>query len=137
VIVVSDFLDSSDWATPLRRLGLRHQVVAAQVSDPRELHLPAVGMLAVVDTETGRHLHIQTNSAPLRERYAAAADERHQRIRRSLAEAGAASLQLSTDRDWLLDVVRFIVRRRGERLPRRNAGRGGDAVGVGQGHPAR
>ena len=71
----------ADWATPLRRLGLRHQVVAVQVVDRRELELPAVGILSVVDTETGRQMDVQTNSAGLRARYAAAADaaQRHHR----------------------------------------------------------
>ncbi len=112
VIVISDFLDATDWVTPLRRLSLRHQVVAAQVTDPRELELPAVGLLEVVDAETGVRLHVQTNSAGLRERYANAVGERQDRIRRMLGEAGAEHLELSTDRDWLVDVARFIRRRR-------------------------
>jgi len=124
VIVVSDFLDPTDWAAPMRRLTLRHQVVAAHVTDPRELELPAVGLLSVVDAETGEHLHVQTNSTALRERYRVAAAERQERIRRHLAEAGAEHLHLSTDRDWLLDVARFVGWRRSARLPGR-ALRGG------------
>jgi uncharacterized protein (DUF58 family) len=112
VVVVSDFLDRNDWATPLRRLALRHQVVAVQVSDPREHELPAVGLLDVVDAETGARLSVQTNSAPLRQRYADAVVERQDHIRRTLAEAGAELLELSTDRDWLVDVARFVRRRR-------------------------
>jgi len=112
VIVVSDFLDATDWATPLRRLALRHQVVAAQVTDPRELDIPAVGLLDVVDPETGARLSVQTNSAELRLRYAAAVAERQQRIRRLIGEAGAEHLELSTDRDWLVDMARFIRLRR-------------------------
>jgi uncharacterized protein (DUF58 family) len=112
IIVVSDFLDPSDWAMPLRRLCLRHQVIAVQVTDPREFELPDVGMLSVVDPETGRLLHVQTSSAALRERYRAAAAERHTQIRRQLLEAGAEYLPLSTDRDWLIDVARFVERRR-------------------------
>ena len=69
VVVISDFLDDHDWATPLRRLALHHQVVAAQIVDPRELALPAIGIAAFVDPETGRRLHVQTNSAALRNRY--------------------------------------------------------------------
>ncbi|HSS09993.1 MAG TPA: DUF58 domain-containing protein [Acidimicrobiales bacterium] len=112
IVVVSDFLDPSDWPMPLRRLGLRHQVIAAHVTDPRELELPPVGMLAVVDVETGRHLDVQTNSAGLRQRYAAAAAERRERIHRSVIEAGAEYLSVTTDRDWLLDVASFVGRRR-------------------------
>jgi uncharacterized protein (DUF58 family) len=121
VIVVSDFLDRSDWAMGVRRLNLRHQVIGVHVTDPRELALPPVGMLAVVDPETGAHLDVQTNSPSLRARYAAAAAQRHEDIRRRLVEAGAEYLHLSTDRDWLLDVVRFVGRRRGERAHARRA----------------
>jgi uncharacterized protein (DUF58 family) len=108
VIVVSDFLDSTDWVMPLRRLGLRHLVIGVHVTDPRELDLPAVGMLEVIDTETGRRLSVHTGSASLRTRYRAAAGERQERIRRSILEAGAGYLHLSTDRDWLLDVVQHV-----------------------------
>lgn len=112
VIVVSDFLDATDWATPLRRVALRHQVLAVHVSDPREFEIPAVGMLSVVDTETGARMHVQTNSAELRARYAAAVADRRSGIRRLLGEAGAENLELSTDRDWLADVAQFLRRRR-------------------------
>ena len=117
VVVVSDFLDTSDWAGPLQRLAYRHQVIAVQVVDPREFELPAVGMLSVVDAESGRQLHVQTNSAKLRQRYAAAAAERHQRIARSIVLAGAEHMVASTDRDWLVDVAAFLRRRRGARRP--------------------
>ncbi len=121
IVVVSDFLEASEWAVPLSRLALRHQIIAVQVTDPREMQLPDVGMLEVVDAETGRQLHVQTNSAALRERYAAAAAERDERITRLIAETGAEHLRLSTDRDWLIDVARFVGRRRRARLPVRSA----------------
>jgi uncharacterized protein (DUF58 family) len=120
IVVISDFLEASDWAVPLGRLALRHQIIAVQVTDPREMQLPDVGMLTVVDAESGRQLHVQTNSAALRDRYAAAARQRDQRIRALIAESGAEHLRLSTDRDWLLEVARFVSRRRPPRLPHRS-----------------
>ncbi|MBV9660275.1 MAG: DUF58 domain-containing protein [Acidimicrobiales bacterium] len=119
VVVVSDFLDGSDWRTSVSRLALRHQVVGVQVTDPRELRLPDIGILGVIDPETGRRLHVQTNSAALRTRFEAAAAERHQRIRADLVSAGAEHLHLSTDRDWLIDFARFVAIRgalRGSRV---------------------
>ena len=112
VVVISDFLDASDWAGGLRRLTTRHQVTCVQISDPREHALPAVGMLALVDAETGRQLHVQTNNAKLRARYAAAAAERQATTEATIRRAGAEHLHLSTDRDWLLDIAQHISRRR-------------------------
>jgi uncharacterized protein (DUF58 family) len=113
VIVLSDFLDRGDWSTALRRIALRHQVIAVPVLDPRELAVPPVGMLALVDPETGQRLHVQTNSPALRERYAAAAAARQEEIRRAVLRSGAEYLPLTTDRDWLVDIAAFVSSRRG------------------------
>jgi uncharacterized protein (DUF58 family) len=69
-------------------------------------------MLAVVDTESGRQMHVQTNSTGLRERYAEAAAARQITIEQAIRSAHAEHLHLSTDRDWLHDIVRFLARRR-------------------------
>lgn len=115
VVVVSDFLDRSDWRTMFRRLSLRHQVIGIHISDPRELSLAAVGMLTLVDPETGRNLHVQTNSSRLRNRYADAAHRRHEHIRHAITSSRAEYLHLSTERDWVLDLARFVEQRRHRR----------------------
>jgi uncharacterized protein (DUF58 family) len=112
VVVVSDFLDRSGWPDQLRKVALHHAVVAVHVTDPRERELAAVGMVSVVDAETGRRMHVQTNSSALRARYAAAAKERHDRITFAIRRTGADYLHLSTDRDWVLDLVRYLTSRR-------------------------
>lgn len=119
VVVISDFLSPSGWRRPFQRLALRHQLTAVHVTDPREHELPAVGLLGVVDAETGRRMHVQTNSAVLRERYATAAAHRHAATRQAIEAAGARYLHLSTDRDWVVDVVRFVRTQRRERVSMR------------------
>jgi uncharacterized protein (DUF58 family) len=115
IVVISDFLDDHDWAAPMRRLAFHHQVVAVQIVDPRELVLPAIGIAAFVDPETGRRLHVQTNANALRSRYEAAARERQESIAQSIRGAGADHLLLGTDRDWLIDIVKFVAGRRSMR----------------------
>lgn len=112
IVVVSDFLDGDAWHRPLARLALRHDVIGAHVTDPREFELPAVGLLTVVDPETGAVLDVQTNSDALRSRYAAAAAERHAGIARAIGDAGARYVWLSTDDDWLVTISRFLRRHR-------------------------
>jgi len=114
VVVISDFLDDDAWVAPLRRLAFRHQVVAVQTVDPRELVLPSIGIAEFVDPETGRRLHVQTNAA-LRQRYEDAARARDAAIAHAIRRAGAEHLVLATDRDWLLDIVRFVAARRARR----------------------
>ncbi|PWU56732.1 DUF58 domain-containing protein [Micromonospora sp. S4605] len=112
-VVVSDFLaPPAQWVRPLRKLRVRHDVLAVEVVDPRELELPDVGVLPVVDPETGELHEVQTADPALRHRYAAAATAQRAEISAALRSAGAAHLRLRTDRDWLLDMVRFVAAQR-------------------------
>ncbi|GAA2646075.1 DUF58 domain-containing protein [Paractinoplanes durhamensis] len=112
-VVISDFMAPVDgWSRPVRKLGVRHDVLAIEVVDPRELELPDVGVLALTDPETGELHEVQTSDATLRERYAEAAAEQRGEIARALRAAGAAHLRLRTDTDWLLDMVRFVAAQR-------------------------
>ena len=111
-VVVSDFLDPGAWDRPLRALGTRHDVLAVEVVDPRELALPDVGVLDLVDPETGALLEVPTGDRRLRERYAAAAAEQRATIAAAIRASGADHLVLRTDRDWLVDLARFVSGRR-------------------------
>jgi uncharacterized protein (DUF58 family) len=104
-----------DWPRELRALALRHEVVVVEVRDPRESNLPAVGLLMLVDPETGQRLEVQTSNAGVRARFAEAAAARQAEHARKVRATGAAHLILSTDRDWLFDLVRFVVARRRRR----------------------
>ena len=118
VVVASDLLEPGavdgepSWAGPLRQLARRHDVIVAEVVDPRELELPDVGVLRLVDPETGRHLEVQTASPRLRARYAEAAAARRARHVTAVRSAGAGHVLLRTDTDWLLSLAGFLAARR-------------------------
>lgn len=120
-IVISDFLgDPQRWVPALRRVTTRHETIAVEVLDPRELSLPDVGVLSLVDPATGSTSDVRT-SKRLRDRYAAAAATQRATIEQGIRQAGADHLVLRTDQDWLLDIVRFVASRR-ERVHARRAG---------------
>lgn len=119
-VVVSDFLDARPvldpdaerpWERPIRRLAARHQVLAVEVVDPRELELPDVGRVAFADPETGnvRDVHL---SPRIRRAYAEAAALQRDGTRAALRRAGVAHLVLRTDRDWVFDIAQFVLRQR-------------------------
>lgn len=120
-VVISDFLDGSTvgphppvehpWERPMRQLALRHQVLAVEVLDPRELDLPAVGWAALRDPETGHSREIYV-SEKVRRRYASAALAQREAIRAALRRCGVPHLVLRTDRDWVGDIARFVIEQR-------------------------
>ncbi|MQA81077.1 MAG: DUF58 domain-containing protein [Streptosporangiales bacterium] len=117
VVVISDFLDDSDWSTELRRLTTRHNVLVVEVIDPVEMAIPNVGVITVFDPETGNGREIDTGNARMRRRYAEAATQERERIGAAIRSAAADHLVLHTDRDWLHDLVQFVAQRR-ERIAR-------------------
>lgn len=111
IVVVSDFLGGMEWQRPLRALSARHDIVAIEVVDPRDVDLPEVGTVVLSDPETGRQREV-TASALLRKEFNAAAAEHRAEVASGLRRAGAGHLVLRTDSDWIADTVRFVVARK-------------------------
>jgi uncharacterized protein (DUF58 family) len=112
-VVISDFLvPPAQWERPLRKLGVRHDVLAVEIVDPRELELGDAGVMEFVDPETGRLHEVHTGDPALRARYAAGAAAQRAAIAAAIRGANGAHLRLRTDRDWLLDIVRFVAAQR-------------------------
>ena len=133
-VVVSDFLGEINWERPLRGIGGRHDLLAVEIVDPRDLELPDVGAVVLADPESGRQKEVRTTPV-LRKEFAAAASEHRDQVSAALRRCGAGHLVLRTDRDWIADVVRFVVARKrrwsgssGAGVPR---GAGGGAAGTG------
>lgn len=110
-VVISDFVGPLDWERPLRALSARHDLLAVEITDPRDLELPAVGLVTLLDPESGRTKEVDT-TATLRTDFAAAAAEHRRQVATALRRASAAHLALSTDRDWVADVLRFALGRK-------------------------
>jgi uncharacterized protein (DUF58 family) len=108
VVVVSDFRDQRGWERPLGSLRVRHSVIAVEVSDPRELEVPAVGQLALIDPETGARVEVDTSSPRLRQRFAELEQERRHSVARELRRLRVHRVALSTDDDWLLQLGRQL-----------------------------
>jgi uncharacterized protein (DUF58 family) len=127
-VIVSDMIDPAgkierpfDWEAPLRRLAARHDVVVVEVLDPRELELPAVGQLVLVDPESGRQRDVNSGDRRLRSVYANAAAVHRSATAAAVRAARAGHVLLRTDNDWVAELARFVRARRS--LPARRTQR--------------
>jgi uncharacterized protein (DUF58 family) len=110
-VVISDFLGEPEWERALRALSARHDLLAVEVLDPREVELPDVGTVVLADPESGRQREVTITPLLARE-FAAAAAEHREQVAAALRRCGAAHLTLRTDSDWIADVVRFVLARK-------------------------
>ncbi|WP_188545057.1 DUF58 domain-containing protein [Rhodococcoides trifolii] len=110
-VVISDFLGPLDWERPMRAIAARHDLLAVEVLDPRDLELPDVGDIVLHDPESGRTREF-TTTPQLRADFARAAADHRADVERVLRQCSAPRMTLRTDGDWIADVVRFVSRRR-------------------------
>ncbi|OLF15134.1 DUF58 domain-containing protein [Actinophytocola xanthii] len=110
-VVVSDFLGDLAWQRPLRALSARHDLIAVEVLDPRDVDLPDIGTVVLADPESGRQREVHA-SPLLRREFAAAAAEHRAKVAAAVRRSGGGHLVLRTDSDWIADTVRFVVARK-------------------------
>ncbi len=110
VFFLSDFLDV-DFESAMSVLRHKHDVVALTLNDPREQELPAVGVVALEDAETGRVEYLDTTLPEVREAYARAARDRRAERRHAFGRVGVDSLDLHTDRPYVPPLIALFTMR--------------------------
>jgi uncharacterized protein (DUF58 family) len=115
IVILSDFMTSDGWQQPLSALAIRHEIVAAWITDPREREIPDVGVVTFEDPESGRQILVDTRSSALRARFQDAANAQRVAIRADLLRARIAVAELTTDEELVPQLMTFITYRQMER----------------------
>ncbi len=110
VFLVSDFL-TKDFERSLRLVNRVHDLVALSVRDPRESELPAVGMVALEDAETGVVQVVDTGVRRLRQAFREAALAAQQRLRDLFRRLGIDTVELANGEPYDVPLVRFFEER--------------------------
>jgi hypothetical protein len=84
------------------------------ITDPREVAMPDIGLIELEDAETGKRIVIDTGSLAVRNSYKTLGAARQGRLRDVLRSMDVDQIEVLTDRDYVLDLVRFF-RSRGHR----------------------
>ncbi len=107
VAVISDF-QARDYQRALGMLRRRHDVIAIHVHDPRESELPAAGLVALADPETGELRVVDIGDAGVRRQLRSASFEEAGRVfRRTRVD----SLRLSTAESYERPLASFFKAR--------------------------
>ena len=114
--VVSDFLDEG-WEAALSSANQRHDVVAVLVTDPRELALSDVGLVALRDAETGRARLYDTGSSAFRKAVEQKSAERVRDLEHAMRRIGVDFIHIDASGSVVDPLVRFFRMR--ERRQRR------------------
>jgi len=113
VVVVSDFLTPDTvWEANLRAVAAKHDVVAAQITDPREWELPQAGRICLEDPETGEQFIVNTSHPAVRLKYAQTVSERQDALIRLLRKNGVERIDVRLDDDYAPAMKAYFRARR-------------------------
>ncbi len=106
IIIVSDFIggDYEKWLKPVAK---KHEVIAVRCLDACEKIIPKVGLLPLRAAETGQTCQVQTSGSDLQ----SCLDRYHADVKMMLTRCGADVLDVSIERPFVGDIVRFFRRK--------------------------
>ena len=109
--LISDFYDQKDYQHALQIANQKHDVVGIQVYDPRAKQLPDVGLLKVMDAETGHEMYIDTSSKKLRVAHAQNWFRRQDNLRQLFAKSKVDWTSIATNEDFSKSLLALFKQR--------------------------
>jgi uncharacterized protein (DUF58 family) len=108
--LISDFRDKG-YARSLQIANNKHDVAALHIYDRRETSLPAVGLLRVLDAETGAERWIDTSKSRVRQNYAMKWDSHLEMMKEIFSRAGVDSVSVRTGEDFVKPLIGLFKQR--------------------------
>ena len=109
--LLSDFLDFQDYATSLTIASRKHDVVALKLFDRRLAVLPDVGLMKVMDAETGHEVYLDTSSKKVRMQHSVWWNKEQRRLDELFNKCRVDNVAISTDEDYVKKLM-FLFRKR-------------------------
>ncbi len=101
MFLISDFICPADYSKPVTVASSRHDLIGIQVYDKRDASMPDVGLMRVLDLETGDTRWIDTSSSRVRKAYNKWWYERQQAMTAVLRSARVDFASVATDEDYV------------------------------------
>lgn len=109
--VLSDFYDRHDFFKQMQIANNKHDVMAIQVYDKWAKALPDVGLVKVVDAESGHEMYVDTSSRKVRAAHARYWTERQQILKDTLSRANVDWVSVATDDDYVKAMMHLFASR--------------------------
>lgn len=109
--ILSDFYVRNDFQQSLQIANRKHDVVAIQVYDQRARELPDVGLMKVVDAETGFEQYVDTSSKRLRDSYRKYWQGRQSQLQETFNKSNVDNVSIATDEDFVKALLMLFKQR--------------------------
>ena len=109
--ILSDFYVRHDFQQSLQICNRKHDVVAIQVYDVRAKELPDVGLMKVVDAETGFEQYVDTGSRKLRQAYQRYWMGRQAELYETFNKSNVDHVSIATNEDFVKSLLLLFKQR--------------------------
>jgi uncharacterized protein (DUF58 family) len=109
--LLSDFIDRENYSDALTIANRKHDIVAIQVYDRRETELPPVGLIKMVDAETGLERWIDSSSKNVRNKFSEWWSKRQNDMIQSFKKCRVDYVSIRTEDDYVKSLLALFHQR--------------------------
>jgi len=110
VFVLSDFM-AADYKQTLRITGKKHDVTGIRIYDEKEEHIPNLGVVQMLDSETGSVKLVNTQSKNVRKAYGEYYRNRVDYFKDTFNKSGCGVLDCRVDESYVKKLLGYFKRR--------------------------
>lgn len=107
VILISDFLNEG-YEHNLKALARKHDLVVIHIYDQREVQLPSLGIIPVLDKETKRTVWLNTSSRAFKREMKEVFEDNQQRLEKLCKQHNANYLAIDSREDYVPKLIQLF-----------------------------
>ena len=111
VFLISDFMATPDYEQTLKIASKKHDITGVRVYDNREEEIPNIGLVNMLDAETGESMLVNTGYKSVRLQYAAYYQERLKYFRDTFSRCGAGTVSTRVDESYVTKLLGYFKSR--------------------------
>lgn len=106
--VISDFMDEKNFKDPLTIASKKHDLVAIQIYDKHDSEIPNIGLIKVLDAETGEEGWKDTSSAAVRNAYRQWWIDQQTTLNDYWKKSKVDCVSVATDEDYVKALIKMF-----------------------------
>lgn len=111
VFIISDFLDPQ-MKEAIQVTASKHELIGIRIYDNLDQQLPSLGLLPLVDAETGANYWLDSDQTSVKQAWEASFFQHSAFCKQVFQQAGADLLHLRTDQDYVKVLQHFFIHRK-------------------------
>jgi uncharacterized protein (DUF58 family) len=111
VFMISDFMANDDYEQTLKIASKKHDITGIRVFDHREEKMPNLGMVHMLDAETGETLLVNTGSKSARMNYEKQYSDKIQYFKETFSKCGSGVVNTRVDESYVTKLLGYFKSR--------------------------